>query len=90
MGTKKQLVPVKVYELVPIECQHQKSFNHNAYVNVFKDGMEELISYHTVIMRKYKDGSLERVWPGCTPTTLKHVKAFCGLNKAEYMGMEVS
>lgn len=33
-------------------------------------------------------GSLVRLWGGWSNTTGKHIKAFCGLNKAGFMGLE--
>ena len=52
------------------------------------DGTEHLMSYNTEILRKYKDGTIRRVWTGWSNTTGKHIKAYCGLNKAGYDALE--
>lgn len=48
------------------------------------DGTEHLISYNTEILRKDTKGNITRVWTGWSQTTGKHIKAYCGLNKAGY------
>lgn len=73
----------KQYELMPLECQHQKSFYHKAVVQEWDDGTEVLFSYATPIVVR-RNGKVERLWHGYSAATQKHVHAFCGLNKAEY------
>lgn len=73
---------LKTYELHP--TQNQKSFYGKAIVKVDENGTETLYSYETPIISKNKDGKLTRLWFDYTPTTGKHIKAFCGLNKAEF------
>lgn len=48
------------------------------------DGVKHLFSYNTEIMTQHKDGKFYRVWTGWSQTTGKHIKAFCGLNKAGF------
>ena len=48
------------------------------------NGKETLFSYGTEIMSRNADGVMTRAWPGWTRTTGKHIKAFCGLNKAGF------
>lgn len=72
----------KIYELHPI--QNQKSFYGKALVKVDENGTETLYSYNTPIISKSTNGELKRLWFGFSSTTGKHIKAFCGLNKAEF------
>ncbi|WP_418777043.1 hypothetical protein [Holdemanella biformis] len=69
---------MKIYELKPITSQ--KSFYGKAVVQVDDDGNETLYSYGTPIIKK--------LWDGWTATTGKHIKAFSGLNKAAFIGIE--
>lgn len=73
---------LKTYELHP--TQNQKSFYGKAIVKVDENGTETLYSYETPIISRNKDGELTRLWFDYTATTGKHIKAFCGLNKAEF------
>lgn len=73
---------LKTYELHP--AQNQKSFYGKAIVKVDENGTETLYSYETPIISKNKDGKLTRLRFDYTATTGKHIKAFCGLNKAEF------
>lgn len=77
---------MKKYELKPLPTQ-QKSFYGKAYVTIDKYGRETLYSYDTKIIRRSKTGSLERLYPSYTQTTGKHIKAFCGLSKKEFMAL---
>ncbi|BET21243.1 hypothetical protein [Solobacterium moorei] len=72
----------KIYELKP--TQNQKSFYGKALVRIENDGTETLYSYNTPIISRSPNGELKRLWFGFTATTGKHIKAFCGLNKAEF------
>ena len=76
------------YELSPIGSQ--KSFYSKAIVGVTTEGIEILYSYGTPIIRRLPDKTLERLWDGWTKTTGRHIKAFCGLNKAEFMDLPLS
>lgn len=73
---------VRTYELNPNGIQ--KSFNGKAYV-IEDNYTKTLYSYCTPIMRQDKHtGKQEHLWDGWSATTGKHIKAFCGLNKAGY------
>ena len=76
---------MKMYELIP--TNGQKSFNGKAKVIIEDDGSETLYSYNTPIIKRLADGGLIKLYDGWTQTTGKHIKAFCGLNKAEYMSL---
>ena len=76
-------------ELMPDDSH--KSFYGKAIVRVDEDGSETLLSYGTEIITRMPDGTLIPLYTDWTATTGRHVKAFCGLNKAEYfklLGME--
>ena len=74
---------MKTYELTPTNSQN--SFYGKAIVRVADDGSETLYSYNTPIIRRNSDGELVKLWDDWTATTGKHIKAFCGLNKAAFM-----
>ena len=76
---------MKVYELMP--TNGQKSFYKKAYVEVYEDGTEILKSYGTPIIEKMADGCFKRLWFGWSATTQKHIKAFCGMNKKEFLAL---
>ena len=78
---------MKVYELKP--TNGQKSFYGKATVKINDDGSETLYSYGTPIIRRSADGDLVKIWDDWTATTGKHIKAFCGLNKAGYMELKI-
>lgn len=76
------------YEPTPIDgC---KSFYGKAKVVVDDDGAETLFSYGTKIITKTSEGELIRFYKGWTATTGRHIKAFCGLNKAAFCALPVS
>lgn len=77
---------MKVYELKP--TNGQKSFNGKAEVIIDGLGTETLYSYHTPIIKRYKDGRLIRLYNGWTATTGRHIKSFCGLNKTEFFAVD--
>ena len=72
-------------ELIP--TNGRKSFYGKAVVIVEDDGTETLYSYGTPIVKRLVSGELVKMWDGWTATTGKHIKAFCGLNKAAYMNL---
>lgn len=76
---------MKIYELKPTS---QKSFYGKAIVQVDDNGNETLYSYNTPIIKKMVDGTYKKLWDGWTATAGKHIKAFSGLNKAAFMGLE--
>lgn len=73
---------MKKYYLMPNDSH--KSFYGKAIVIEYDNGEKELISYTTKVMKQTKTGEYIRLWDGWTATTGMHIKAFCGLNKAEY------
>lgn len=73
------------FELMPTDGR--KSFYGKAHVAILPDGAQLLTSYNTDIMIREKGGDLVRLWDGWTATTGRHIKAFCGLNKAGYMAL---
>lgn len=76
---------MRKYELIPNDGR--KSFYGKAVVEVADDGSETLYSYGTPIVKKTAAGELVKLWDGWSATTGKHIKAFCGLNKAAYMAL---
>lgn len=76
---------MKRYELIP--TNGRKSFYGKAVVEVAQDGTETLYSYNTPIIKRLISGELVRLWDGWSATTGRHIAAFCGLNKAEYMSL---
>ena len=76
---------MKQYELRPTDGR--KSFYGKAVVTIDEDGTETLTSYNTPIIKRTVSGELFKLWDGWTATTGRHIKAFCGLNKAQYMSL---
>lgn len=85
---------MKNYELKP--ANGQTSFYGKAIIELNADGSETLFSYGTKIMTKTSAGEMIRHFNGIaadgsnvgfTATTLKHVKSFCGLNKADFIAL---
>lgn len=76
---------MKRYELIPTDGR--KSFYGKAIVEVEENGTETLYSYNTPIIKRLVSGELVKLWNGWTATTGRHIAAFCGLNKAEYMNL---
>lgn len=76
---------MKKYELIPTDGR--KSFYGKAIVEVEENGTETLYSYNTPIIKRLVSGELVKLWNGWTATTGRHIAAFCGLNKAEYMNL---
>lgn len=73
------------YELKPTDGR--KSFYGKAVVMVEDNGTETLYSYNTPIIKRLVSGELVKIWDGWTATTGRHIRAFCGLNKAAYMSL---
>ncbi len=73
-------------EKYELQATKQKSFYGKAIVQE-ENGVRTLFSYDTKIISVMPDGSLKKYWNGWTATTGKHIKAFCGLNKKEYMAL---
>ena len=71
----------KMYYLMPTNGQ---SFGNKAVVEIDDNGNETLYSYNTPIITKTKEGKLIKLYNGWSQTTGKHIKSFCGLNKAQF------
>lgn len=78
-----------IYELKPTPEQNQKSFYNKAFVTISEDGTEFLYSYNILIMTRDMDGNYIRHWKYWTQTTGKHIKAFSGLNKKEFLNLNM-
>ena len=76
---------MRKYELTSTDGR--KSFYGKAVVIVEDNGTETLYSYNTPIIKRLVSGELVKLWDGWTATTGRHIKAFCGLNKAAYMSL---
>lgn len=76
---------MRIYELIPTDGR--KSFYGKAVVVVEDNGTKTLYSYGTPIVKRLVSGELVKMWDGWTATTGRHIKAFCGLNKAAYMSL---
>lgn len=79
------MMTTKMYDLRPID--RKKSFYGKARVCVESDGSEVLYSYNTPIIRREKSGRLHRLWFSWSATTGRHIRAFCGMNKAEFSAL---
>ena len=87
MTQAKEKGNTKIYELRPIDGR--KSFYGKAVVKIDPDNTETLYSYSTPIIKRLASGDLVRLWDGWTATTGRHIKAFCGLNKAAFEKLEI-
>lgn len=76
-----------MYELLPVDGQGQKSFYGKAVVETYTDGSATLFSYNTPIIKHALNGVLTRLYQGWSQTTGRHIKAFCGLDKAGFMAL---
>lgn len=74
-----------IYELKPTAGQKQRNFYGKATVIIDDDGSETLLSYNTPIIKKDSNGNFSRLYDGYTATTGRHIRAFCGMNKADFM-----
>lgn len=76
---------MRKFELMPNDgC---KSFYGKAIVEIDNEGSETLYSYGTPILTKRTNGEMVKHWDGWSATTGRHIKAFCGLNKAQYTAL---
>ena len=76
---------MNIYELKP--TTNQKSFYGKAQVIVSSDGTQFLKSYETIVLKRKPDGELVRTWQGWSATTGKHIAAFAGINKKQYLAL---
>lgn len=65
----------------------RKSFYKKCYV-IKDEDREILYSYETPIILKDKNGHLTRLWDGWSMTTGRHINAFVGLNKKEFLDLD--
>lgn len=65
----------------------RQSFYGKAYVVEEDDGTRTLFSYDTPVVRQTSEGDLIRLWDDYSLTTGRHIIAFCGLNKAQYLSL---
>ena len=72
-----------IYELLP--TNGQKSFYGKARVEIDENGNKTLYSYDTKILTITAEGEYLKHWNDWSATTGKHIKAFCGLNKKEFL-----
>lgn len=79
---------MKKYELIPTDGR--KSFYGKAQVVIDDAGNETLYSYETAIIKRTKAGELIRLYDGFTATTGRHIKAFCGLNKSQFLSVPLA
>ena len=92
----------KTFELMP--TNGRKSFYGKAKVIVYPNGAQALISYETIVypngaqaLISYEtfvafrdvDGKVHRLWDGWSATTGRHIKEFCGMNKAQFTKLDV-
>ena len=75
------------YELKTIDGR--KSFYGKCYVEK-ENGTEVLYSYDTKILTRKQDGTMIRHWDKWSFTTGRHVKAFCGLDKAGFLAVPLA
>ena len=78
-----------IYELVPLPEQSDKTFWGKAVVKINYDCSETLYSFGIPIIKKYDDGRIERLYDGWNTKIGKHVKAFCGLSKKQFIELPV-
>lgn len=76
---------MRTYELTP--CDNHKSFYGKAHVIINDDNTSTLISYNTPVIRQNANGTYTRLWCGWSATTGRHIRSFCGMNKAEYTAL---
>lgn len=76
---------MRKFELMPNDGR--KSFYGKAIVEIDNEGSETLYSYGTPILTKRTNGEMVKHWDGWSATTGRHIKAFCGLNKAQYTAL---
>lgn len=74
---------VIVCDLIPND--NHKSFYGKAKVKIYSDNTKVLQSYNTDVAKIDANGNVIRLWDNWTATTGRHIKAFCGLNKKEYL-----
>lgn len=79
---------VNICDLLPNDSQ--KVFYGKAKVKIYSDNTKILQSYNTDVAKIDENGNVIRLWDGWTATTGKHIKAFCGLNKKEFLNLPLN
>lgn len=67
----------------------RKSFYNKAKVTIYSNGAEVLRSYDTDVAVRDASGNIHRIWDDWSATTGRHIYAFCGMRKAEWMKLPV-
>ena len=75
----------QTYELIPNDGH--KSFYGKAKVAINDDGSKTLYSYGTRIITRTATGEYIKHWNDWSATTGRHIAAFCGLHKREYVAL---
>lgn len=73
------------FALQPVDGR--KSFYGKAIVVIDDDNTRHLFSYGTLIMSRNPDGTYTRHWDDWSATTGRHITAFCGMHKKEFMNL---
>lgn len=79
---------VNIYDLCPNDSH--KSFYRKAKVKIYIDNTKVLRSYNTDVAKIDANGNVMRLWGNWTATTGRHIKAFCGLNKKEFLNLPLN
>jgi hypothetical protein len=84
------------FELKPAYEQNQASFYGKAYIES-ENGRDVLYSYNTKILtRNNETGEIVRHWNGkkqngkWSQTTGRHIFAFCGMKKADFLKLPIA
>lgn len=79
---------VTVCDLFPNDSH--KSFYGKAKVKIYSDNTKVLQSYNTDVAKIDANGNVIRLWDGWTTTTGRHIIAFCGLKKKEFLNLPLN
>lgn len=79
---------LNITDLVPNDSR--KSFYGKAKVKTYTDETRVLQSYNTDVAKIDANGNVIRLWDGWTATIGRHIKAFCGLNKKEFLNLPLN
>lgn len=79
---------VNIYNLLPKDSH--KSFYGKAKVKEYSDGTKVLQSYYTDVVEIDANGKIVRLWDGWSNTTGRHIVAFCGLYKKEFLNLPLN
>lgn len=82
MAEKSFLLGGNTGEYVP-KTDGRASWYGKCAVETYAGG-QVLRSYNTLVLARSNDGTLVRLWGGWSATTGRHIRAWAGLNKAEW------